>query len=152
MSWSWAAPPESSFFRVLVHHRLLLALLLSRAASLILSSSCTYWVVFKPRSSKANTPSRLKESRWEYPEELLNQQSAAASQHWVEKWDKNSGNYYYYNKITKETTWEKPANFKSAADSASSDWSSKVSSPSPCYNWQAPVVSPLPQTIIIIPF
>ena len=72
------------------------------------------------------------ESSWEYPAELKGASDPAAVTggedkpvEWVEKLDASSGNYYYYNRSTKETTWDKPEKFK-PANKGGGDWASKV--------------------------
>ena len=54
---------------------------------------------------------------------------APKADEWVEKLDASSGNYYYYNRTTKDTSWDKPEVYKpatKAAGSANGDWNSKV--------------------------
>ena len=78
----------------------------------------------------SNVELNPQESSWEYPTELKVAEAGGAKpkDEWVEKLDANSGNYYYYNRTTKETTWDKPADFKPAEKPAAgvSDWASKV--------------------------
>lgn len=80
--------------------------------------------------SPSNVSPNPQESSWEYPAELKKAQAGAdkPKDEWVEKLDANSGNYYYYNRTTKETTWDKPADFKPVEKPAAgvSNWASKV--------------------------
>jgi hypothetical protein len=41
---------------------------------------------------------------------------AAGGSHWVEAYDPTSHGFYYYDNVTQETTWEKPAEYTMAAD------------------------------------
>lgn len=84
------------------------------------------WVIAQDPESGKNYWANIftQETTWEEPEAVVNhnKMKAEAKQHarrmtrlsqndWVAVVDKDSGQTYYFNKATRETSWEKPAGF-----------------------------------------
>ena len=50
--------------------------------------------------------------RAEPREEERPRAAAAAAAHWTRKWSKQDNDYYYFNTVTKESTWDEPEGFE----------------------------------------